>query len=148
MSVSTCIKRIVEGSVSFPEQDARTTKFQVGYSSFHFSVRIIKCSSPYPPEHEHPPKTSGPPPNPIPDRPADKYVSLTTRESVDLFREAVDTARDDAKRKLSNDGAGVEVKPTFTVDLRNRHLSQLPKEVIAFIQYDVERYSSLGLYMC
>ncbi len=72
------------------------------------------------------------------DRPGEKSVALTTRESVELFQEAVDTAREEYQR-LNSEAAGEALKPKLTVDLRNRSLSQLPKEVVAIIKQDVER---------
>ena len=67
-------------------------------------------------------------------------AGLTTRESVELFQEAVDTARDEYQKTLFGSEAGGEaLKPKLTVDLRHRSLSQLPKEVISIIKQDVER---------
>jgi hypothetical protein len=70
-------------------------------------------------------------------------AGLTTRESVELFQEAVDTAHDEYEKTLfGSDTTGEALKPKLTVDLRRRGLSQLPREVIAIIKQDVERYDS------
>ena len=78
------------------------------------------------------------------DRP-DKLSGLTTRESVELFQEAHDKATDEAHSTLQQsltgaENAGETVKPKLTLDLRKRNLSQIPKEVVAIIGQDVERY--------
>ena len=70
---------------------------------------------------------------------------LTTRESVELFQEAHDKAVDEARSTLQQsltggENAGEAVKPKVTLDLRKRNLSQIPKEVVAIIGQDVERY--------
>ena len=68
-------------------------------------------------------------------------AGLTTRESVELFQEAVDAARDVYQKTLvGSEAAGDTPIPKLTVDLRHRGLSSIPKEVIAIIQQDVERY--------
>ena len=70
---------------------------------------------------------------------------LTTRESVELFQEAHDKAVDEAHSTFQQsltgaDSTGEIVKPKLTLDLRKRNLSQIPKEVVAIIGQDVERY--------
>ena len=76
---------------------------------------------------------------------SDKISGLTTRESVELFQEAHDKAIDEAHSTFQQsltgaDSAGEIVKPKLTLDLRKRNLSQIPKEVVAIIGQDVERY--------
>ena len=76
----------------------------------------------------------------------DNISGLTTRESVELFQEAHDKAVDEAHSTLQQSLAGAEntgetVKPKLTLDLRTRNLSQIPKEVVAIIGHDVERYA-------
>ena len=76
---------------------------------------------------------------------ADKLSGLTTRESVELFQEAHDKAVDEAHSTLQQslvgaENAGETVKPKLTLDLRTRNLSQIPKEIVAIIGQDVERY--------
>ena len=67
-------------------------------------------------------------------------AGLTTRESVELFQEAVDAARDVYQKTLiGSEATGGNLIPKLTVDLRHRGLSSIPKEVIAIIQQDVER---------
>ncbi len=67
-------------------------------------------------------------------------AGLTTRESVELFQEAVDAAHDEQRKTLTGiDAPSDAVKPKLTVDLRRRGLSSIPKEVIAIIKQDVER---------
>lgn len=83
---------------------------------------------------------------PFRERP-DKISGLTTRESVELFQEAHDKAVDEAHSTLQQsltggENAGETVKPKLTLDLRKRNLIQIPKEVIAIIGQDVERYES------
>ena len=75
----------------------------------------------------------------------EKVSGLTTRESVELFQEAHDKAVDEAHSTLQQsltgaENAGETVKPKLTLDLRKRNLSQIPKEVVAIIGQDVERY--------
>ena len=75
----------------------------------------------------------------------DKTSGLTTRESVELFQEAHDNAVGEAHSTLKQsltggEDAGETVKPKLTLDLRKRNLSQIPKEVVAIIGQDVERY--------
>lgn len=79
------------------------------------------------------------------ERPNTSTVSaLTTRESVELFHEAMATARGDYhKTAIGSDTASEALKSKLTVDLRRRGLSQLPKEVISIIKQDVERYDSV-----
>ena len=79
----------------------------------------------------------------------DQSSGLTTRESVELFQEAYDNAVDEAQSTLQQSLAGAEnagetvkpkLTPKLTLDLRKRNLSQIPKEVVAIIGQDVERY--------
>ncbi len=78
----------------------------------------------------------------------DKVSGLTTRESVELFQEAHDKAVDETHNTLQQsltgpENAGETVKPKLTLDLRKRNLSLIPKEVVAIIGQDVERYESI-----
>lgn len=67
---------------------------------------------------------------------------LTARQSVDIFQEAVHTAHDEyEKTAIPNDITGDALQAKLTVDLRRRGLTQLPREVIAIIKQDVERYA-------
>ena len=73
----------------------------------------------------------------------DKSVPLTTRESVELFQNAVDAARGfEYQKTLQVEAPGQAFQPNLTVDLRKKKLSQIPKEVIAIIRQDVERYAT------
>lgn len=54
----------------------------------------------------------------------------------------MDTARNEYQRTLNSEAAGDTLKPKLTVDLRHGLLSQIPREVIAIIRQDVERYDS------
>jgi hypothetical protein len=74
----------------------------------------------------------------VQDNPIEKAIGLTIRESVELFQRAVDTAREEYQR-LNSEAAGEALKPKLTVDLREKTLVQLPKEVVAIIKHDVER---------
>lgn len=89
-------------------------------------------------DYDRPGKYAGPSQEQNQERPAEKGIGLTTRESVELFQEAVDTAREEYQR-LNSEAPAETLKPKLTVDLRNRGLSQLPKEVVAIIRQDVER---------
>lgn len=98
----------------------------------------------YPSEHDSSMASMGPPQESFRERP-DQLSGLTTRESVELFQEAHDKAVDEAQSTLQQSLAGAEnagetVKPKLTLDLRKRNLSQIPKEVVAIIGQDVERY--------
>lgn len=70
----------------------------------------------------------------------DNRVPLTTRESVELFQNAVDSACDEYLKKLKNEASGKTLKLKLTVDLRQQRLSQITKEVVEIIKQDVERY--------
>ena len=98
----------------------------------------------YPSEYDFSTTSIAPSQEPSRERP-DKLSGLTTRESVELFQEAHDKAVDEAHSTLQQSLTGVEnagetVKPKLTLDLRKRNLSQIPKEVVAIIGQDVERY--------
>ena len=80
----------------------------------------------------------------------DKLSGVTPRESVELFQEAHGKAIDEAHSTLQQsltggENAGEAVKPKLTLDLRKRRLLQIPKEVIAIIGQDVERYEPFFL---
>ncbi|KAL9099627.1 MAG: hypothetical protein Q9163_004902 [Psora crenata] len=65
---------------------------------------------------------------------------LTTRESVELFQESVDTAKQGIQQSLAGSGnAGEALRPKLTIDLSRRNLGQIPSEVVAIIRQDVER---------
>ena len=67
-------------------------------------------------------------------------AGLTTRESIELFQEAVDAAHDEHRKTLTGiDTSSDALKPKLTVDLRRRGLSSIPKEAVAIIKQDVER---------
>lgn len=89
-------------------------------------------------DHDHPEEYVGYSREQVQHRPTEKAVNKTTRESMELFQEAVDTARQEYQR-LNSEAAGQVMKPKLTVDLRSECLSQLPKEVVAIIKQDVER---------
>ncbi len=93
----------------------------------------------YPPDYDYSAKYGGLSQDSYPEKPATS-AALTTRESVELFQEAVDAAHDDHRKTLTgNDTPTDALKPKLTVDLRRRGLSSIPKEVIAIIKQDVER---------
>lgn len=99
----------------------------------------------YASEYDSPTAFMGPSQESFRDR-LDNTSGLTTRESVELFQEAHDKAVDEAHSTLQQSLAGAEntgetVKPKLTLDLRTRNLSQIPKEVVAIIGHDVERYA-------
>lgn len=82
----------------------------------------------------------------------DVEMGLTTRESVELFQDAYDKAVDEAHEKLQQSSTGGDMssknmKMKLTLDLKNRHLNQIPKEVIAIIEQDVERYDIFGFVL-
>lgn len=67
---------------------------------------------------------------------------LTTRESVELFQEAVDNATQGLQQALAgSETVGEATKPKLTVDLARRNLNKIPSEVVAIIKQDVERYA-------
>ena len=75
----------------------------------------------------------------IQEKSLDRGTPLTTRESVELFQNAVDAARDEYHKTLNGEAPDEALKPKLTVDLRRKKLSQIPKEVITIIKQDVER---------
>ena len=79
------------------------------------------------------------------DKSGEKSVALTMRESVELFQNAVDAAREEYHKTLNGQAPGEVLKPKLTVDLRLVKLSQIPKEVVTIIRQDVERYRTLLL---
>ncbi|KAL6714861.1 RAM signaling network component [Lecanora helva] len=72
-----------------------------------------------------------------------KAFPLTTRESIELFENAVEAARaDEAHKTLDKEASVKALKPTLlalTVDLKKKQLGQIPKEVISIIKHEVER---------
>ena len=102
----------------------------------------------YPSDYDNPTRYGGPSQDSFQDKSVTS-AGLTTRESVELFQEAVDTAHDEYRRTLTGiDAPSDDVKPKLTVDLRRRGLSSIPKEVIAIIKQDVERYDSAVAPSC
>ena len=87
------------------------------------------------------PLYSSPNQDPSQEKLLDRGIPLTTRESVELFQNAVDSARDEYHKTLNGEAPGEVLKPKLTVDLRRKKLSQIPKEVITIIKQDVERYT-------
>ena len=70
----------------------------------------------------------------------DTSKPLTTRESVELFQETVETAKQGIQQSLGGSGrAGEALRPKLTVDLSRQNLSQIPSEVVGIIKQDVER---------
>ncbi len=66
---------------------------------------------------------------------------MTTRESVELFEDTVDTARQGIQQSFAgSEKAGEALRPKLTVDLVRRNLGQIPSEVVSIIRQDVERY--------
>ena len=93
----------------------------------------------YPSDYDYSAKYGGLSQDSYQEKPATS-AGLTTRESVELFQEAVDAAYDEHRKTLTGiDTTSDAVKPKLTVDLRRRGLSSIPKEVIAIIKQDVER---------
>lgn len=75
-----------------------------------------------------------------------KPSTLTPREALELFQEAVDNAHQGIPQSMAGGGnSGETLKPKLTVDLRNRSLDRMPSEVVAIIKQDVERYARLFL---
>ena len=56
----------------------------------------------------------------------------------------MDAAQAEYYKKLPLEAPAQALKPNLTVDLRKKRLSHLPKEVIALIRQDVERYDMLN----
>ena len=93
----------------------------------------------YPSDYDYPPRYGGLSQDSNQEKPVTS-AGLTTRESVELFQEAVDAAYADHRKTLSGiDTTSDAVKPKLLVDLQRRGLSSIPKEVIAIIKQDVER---------
>ena len=93
----------------------------------------------YPPDYDFSTRYGGLSQDSHSEKPATS-AGLTTRESVELFQEAVDAAHDDQRKTLNGiDTTSDDLKPKLTVDLRRRRLSSIPKEVVAIIKQDVER---------
>jgi len=67
-------------------------------------------------------------------------IPLTTRESIELFQNAVETSRHEHPKTTNGEAPGDILRPKLTVDLRHKQLNQIPKEVIAILRKDVERY--------
>ena len=77
----------------------------------------------------------------IPRQLDDPSKPLTTRESVELFQETVETAKQGIQQSLAGTGkAGEALRPKLTVDLKSRNLGQIPSEVVTIIKQDVERW--------
>ena len=65
---------------------------------------------------------------------------LTTRESIELFQEQVDSSKDAIRQSLAGTGkAGEALRPKVTIDLKSKSLAQIPGEVVPIIKQDVER---------
>ena len=93
----------------------------------------------YPSDYDYPLRNGGLSQDSNQDKPVTS-ATLTTRETVELFREAVDAARDYQQKPLTEiDTTNDALKPKLGVDLRRCGLSSIPKEVIAIIKQDVER---------
>ena len=93
----------------------------------------------YPPDYDYSTRYGGLSQDSYSEKPASS-AGLTTRESVELFQEAIDAAQDDQRKTLNGiDTPSDDLKPKLTVDLRRRRLSSIPKEVVAIIKQDVER---------
>ena len=74
------------------------------------------------------------------EKPARWNSGLSTRETIELFENEVDTARQEYEQTIGGKKAGDAPRPKLTVDLRSRSINVVPKEVVPIIISDVERY--------
>lgn len=71
----------------------------------------------------------------------DVPVSATGYAAVDVFRQAVDIARQGIRQSLAgSEEAGEAVKLKLTLDLKGKSLQDLPDEVVDIVKDEVERY--------
>ena len=72
----------------------------------------------------------------------DEKKPPTTREIVEMFQNAVDTARDDHPKTPKTETHGENIAPKLTAVLKNKRLVSIPKVAIPIIRQDVERYEA------
>lgn len=66
-------------------------------------------------------------------------TSLTPREALELFENAVDNARQGIQSLAGSAKATEVAKPKLTLDLKHCKLDRIPGEVVEIIRQDVER---------
>lgn len=72
----------------------------------------------------------------------------TEYETIELFRESVETARLGIQQSLAgSEKVGEAVKPKLTIDLSHRELQLMPEDVAEMMKTDVERYGSSRLFL-
>lgn len=71
---------------------------------------------------------------------------LTTEETIELARRAVENGIQETKRSLAGSEAVTDVvKPKLTIDLGHSNISRIPESVVDTIKDEVERYVSFHL---
>ena len=69
-------------------------------------------------------------------------ATLTPREALELFQNAVDNARQGIQSLAGNTKAAEVARPKLTLDLKHCRLDRIPSEVVDIIKQDVERYGA------
>ena len=69
-------------------------------------------------------------------------ASLTPREALELFENAVDNAQQGLQSMAENARVTEMAKAKLTLDLRHCRLDRIPPEVAEIIKQDVERWVS------
>lgn len=67
-------------------------------------------------------------------------ATLTPREALELFENAVDNARQGIQSLAGSTKASEVAKAKLTLDLKHCKLDRMPSEVVETIRHDVERY--------
>ena len=112
--------------------------FYPGYvmpSQGHDSV-LNRLNSRYPADYDYPVRYEGPSPESF----QNMAESLSPPETVALFRNAVDSARQVMQQSfVGNENIEEAVQLKLTIDLNRQNIGSLPSEVIRIMNKDVER---------
>lgn len=69
---------------------------------------------------------------------------LSRQETIELFRDAVETARQGIQQSLAGSERVVEVvNPKLTVDLSHQYIERIPEAVVDILKPGVQMYDSV-----
>ena len=118
---------------------SHSTLGKFAHPKFGCSPLLTAAPRRYPPDYDYPVRYQGPSQESF----AQEEEALSGPETVELFRNAVETARQGIQQSLAGSERVVEaVDPKLTVDLSHQYIEKIPEEVVDILKPGVQMYKS------
>ncbi len=131
--------RLEKQSMAFALCHNHSTPGKIRPPKFGFSPLLTADIRRYPADYDYPVRYQGP------SRESFEHMEdgLSRLETIELFRDAVETARQGIQQSLAGSERVVEaVNPKLTVDLSHQYIEKIPEAVVDILKPDVQMYES------